>query len=112
MARWITHNPNLDENQVGQTIIAHWFPGRFYLVQTILFVPDNDSSLSKLIGNITGKDSRFNPESQTPYWVTNVVRCTKDGLGDYGLEDPLYETNYPTRDEAVIGHQLAVEKFS
>lgn len=84
---------------IGHTIIACWWPGKYYLVMTIDMTIDADflaaaNAVARQIG-----------EPPRPNYVTGVFRCDEIG-GRYG--EALHERDYPSREEAERGHATIV----
>lgn len=85
--------------RAAQTVVASWWPGRYYVVLTIGL--DHTSSIYKLTQSLPGA----NPGKD---FVTNIFRCDKDGLAKF-FDRALYEQEYETLDEARAGHEMAVK---
>ena len=112
MPRSILDNPFDDppERRMA-TIIAKWWPGRYLLVSTIPVGGEIQSTTQRLLSALrTGtnfKDAPPLPET----FLTQVVRCDKYGIAA-SWDNPLFQKEYATLEEAKIGHQQTVARFS
>ena len=105
-ARWVLEVSNPELSTVGQAIVASWWPGKYYLVSTVML--DSASPLSRLTRSIeTGKpDAEVEPGPNV--YVTQVIACDREG-GVKSFEDPLYEKEFSGLTEARGGHRSTVE---
>jgi hypothetical protein len=105
-ARWVSHRPSPQLPIVGQTIIAKWWFGRYYIVSTIEL--DSSSPLQKLTKSLI---QSFPYEQAIPEekFITNVYKCDINGTPK---SDFIYVREYSTLLEAQNGHDEAVRQFS
>jgi hypothetical protein len=104
--RWVKRNLSVQLPLVGQSIVAMWWPGRYYWVSTIQL--DRDSPLAKLTQSL--KEGTHS-DAPPPTFVTQVFKCDAHGfvksLWDLSLGDPepLYEQTYDDLAAAKLGHE-------
>jgi hypothetical protein len=94
---------------VGRTVIAKWWPGKFYLVSTICM--DGSSLEQRLIKSLQTKIPLNEVGPQPDKFLTQVFKCNKYGMVK-SFDNPLLECEYTTIEAAKEGHQKAVEKFT
>jgi hypothetical protein len=123
MHHWILDNPFDDppEHRIA-TIIAKWWPGHYLLVSTIALggsdtqktqrgEPAGISTAERFISALqTGVGDLKNAPPLPETFVTQVVRCNKYGIAR-SWNNPLFESEYATLEEAKIGHKEAVARF-
>ena len=108
-ARWVSHNPRPELPTVGQTLVASFCPWRFYLVSTIRLDPSDP--LSKLTRSLElGIDYNKVPAGPDEY-ITQIFRCNKH-MTIKSFDDPLFERQYSTLPQALIGHNETVDSLS
>jgi hypothetical protein len=108
-ARW-TEDINWDRPPiVGQTIVASFWPGLYYLVATIEL--DSSSPMSRLTQSLSTGDAYDDVVPEPNGFMTDVVRCDKMGFTE-SFENPLYEREYSDLDQAKLGHREIVELLS
>ncbi|MGH9932144.1 MAG: hypothetical protein ACREA9_23325 [Pyrinomonadaceae bacterium] len=99
-ARWIAHlNPNPQLPIIGQTLVASWWPGRYYFISTI--AGDPSSPMSRLTHAIEHGGSSEDAKPPQTY-ITGVFRSSKDFIPK--SSDPLYEREYADLESARSGH--------
>jgi hypothetical protein len=107
--RWILNDPSPGGlPRVGTTVIAKWWPGRYYLVSTIRM--DGSSAERRLIQSLKTGVSFGEVGPQPDTFVTQIFKCDKHGMVK-SFESPLLERHYSTLQEAEFGHQEAVAEF-
>jgi hypothetical protein len=97
--KWIDEVGASPPTGVDSTVIARWWPGRYYRVSTIWINPDGDSPTKNILG------------ATLPEFVTQVFACDRTGLR-IDTNRPLYEVASATKDEALQQHRVAVLLFS
>ena len=97
--KWIDEVCAAPPTVVDATVIARWWPGRYYRVSTIWMNPDDDSPTKNILG------------ADLPEFATQVFACDKMGL-PLDMTRPLYEVESATKDEALQQHRVAVLLFS
>ena|ERR1035437_2119358 len=107
-ARWIRECLPYAEQLIGHTIVASWWPGRYYCVLT--FRSDTSSAEGKLIYALQNKTTFEDVPNATLGYATIVNRCDKYGIGI--SKTPLYECEYKGLSEAEGGHKQAVEMIA
>lgn len=105
-ARWVLHDPSPKMPTVARTIVAKWWPGRYYLVSTV--GGDSSSPLCQLTESIGQSFPRADATPGPARYVTHVFRCNEDGWVHSFLE-PLYEKEYSELAAAHEGHKRVVE---
>lgn len=98
-ARWVLPNPDPRPPLIAQALVASWWPGRFYLVSTVLL--DSSSALQRLTHTLTHGGSFENAKPPEVY-VTGVFRSNKEFV--VKSLDPLYEREYSDLEAAQTGH--------
>jgi hypothetical protein len=98
-ARWVKEVPILRSGSIGHTIVASWWPWKFYLVMTMDL--RSDAALFAAANAV----ARSVGEPERPNCVTGVFRC--DALGG-SKGEALYEREYATQGEAERGHREIV----
>lgn len=108
-ARWSSHLHSVDElPKPAQTVVASWWPGRYYLISTIQL--DTADPLAKLTESLeTGTKFEDVPDEITGY-VTQVFRCTRH-LVVKSFDNPLYEQEYDSLQNATRGHEFIVQQL-
>ncbi len=101
-ARWVLDLKSSHDDDVPRTLIASYWPGRYYVVET-LFIDTASSNrpLSVLIRKI-------DPESAKDVYVTQVFNCDASGW-PRSNEYVLHYAEYPDRERAIRGHRETVE---
>ena len=108
-ARW-TEDINWNRPPiVGQTIVASFWPGRYYLVATIEL--DSPSPMSRLTRSLSTGVAYNDVAPEANGFVTDVVRCDKMGF-TRSFENPLYERDSSDLDQAKLGHREIVGLLS
>jgi hypothetical protein len=108
-ARWVSHTPSPNLPLVAQTIIAKWWPGRYYLVSTIKLDPS--SLLSRLTRSLQTSELLENVAPGPDSFISQVFKCDKHGQ-PRSFDKPLYEKEYPTESEAKTGHNETVRRLA
>ena len=103
--RWLEDDRTIKGDRIGYTIIAKWRPWLYYRV--ITFRVDGGSPIQRMISSMdTGLPPNSVPKRPDSF-ATVAVRCNR-----YGVASPdspaLFDKEYPTLEEAVRGHELAV----
>jgi hypothetical protein len=102
-------DPHPTPRRIGTTVIASWWPGQYGVVSTISV--EGTSHLARLVSSL---------ESGVPYdeasplperFFTQVVACDKHGVAR-SWDNPLFEREYATREEAEVGHRDTVTRFT
>ena len=109
--RWIWDDPEPDAARLALTVIAHWWPGRYLLVSTVRLGGALTSPTTRLLSALQTGTSYTDAPPLPEGFVTQVVRCDRYGIAR-SWDNPLFEREYATRQEAEIGHREAVAKFS
>jgi hypothetical protein len=108
-APWILDDPSPRPGYFAHTVIAKWWPGRYFLVSTICL--DGTSVEARLISSLeTGlplDEALPLPER----FLTQVFRCDADGFVR-SRDNPLFEKQYTTRADVNLGHTQVVARFS
>lgn len=91
---------------VGQAIVASWWPGRYYFVSTRRL--DSSSPLHRLTQSIQQGVPYAEADIGQDRYATQILRCTKDGLVR-SFDSPLYEREYSEVFEAQAGHNESVD---
>src|SRR5258708_38958125 len=107
-ARWIREDVPCDENQAGATIVASWWPGRYYYVRT--FRRDTSTDEGKLLYAMQNKTTFENVPYAILGYTTLVYRCDKYGIGT--SKTLLSGGEYKELSEAQAGHKKAVEMIA
>ncbi len=103
-ARWVSHNPSPKLPIVAQTIMAHWWPWKYYFVSTIWMDPSEP--LAHLTQSLkTGGDYK-NVTPGPDVYVTQVFKCNKDGWPK--SMDYVYDREYSNLTQAKLGHEETV----
>jgi hypothetical protein len=107
VARWITNVDLSDPDAVGYTIIAGWWPTRYYRVLTtgmkVAGATEGTALLTRQL------HERF-PDECGPardYFVTVVHRTNRYGIPRKSDSD--FEVEFHSREEAVLGHSQVVQ---
>jgi hypothetical protein len=104
-ARWTKECLPYAEKLIGHTIVASWWPGRYYCVLT--FRSDTTGPQGKLIYALENKTKFEDVGFAILGYATTVNRCDKCGIAT--SKTPLYEREYKELSEAEAGHKEAVE---
>jgi hypothetical protein len=107
--RWIDDEPNPRPPRIGTTVIASWWPGRYLLVSTICVA--GTSHLARLMSSLESGVPLDETSPLPERFVTQVVACDKDGVA-HSWDNPLFEREYATREEAEIGHKDTLTRFT
>lgn len=109
-ARWAqNHYESPKLPIVQQTLIASWFPWKYYFVSTIQL--DTSSPLSKLTRSIEKKISYKDVPVEIIGYVTQIFRCDNNGVVT-SFDKPIFEREYSDLSKAIDGHNDAVKKFT
>lgn len=104
--RWIQNAPEVNPPTLARTVIASWFPGRYYLVSTIHC--DGSSPLERLTQSLkTGASFNETLRGQQIF-VSEVFRCDKEGVPKKRLLDRSYQDS----EEALAGHAALVAEIT
>jgi hypothetical protein len=104
-ARWVSHNPSPKMPIVAQTLVAKWWPGRYYLVTTMK--ADSSSPLHRLTQAIEQGVSVSDVVPGPNRFVTMVSRCNRD-MAVRSHDDLHYDTEYSEISAARDGHRNIV----
>jgi hypothetical protein len=105
-ARWVFHRPSCKLPIVAQTVVAHWWPWKYYFISTIWMDPSHPFSL--LTRSLETKESYPNITPGPDVYVTQIFRCNKDGFVK-SMDYVLYEREYSDITEAKLGHNKTVD---
>jgi|SRR6185295_3090629 len=106
-ARWVRRDPSPELPGIGSAIVATWWPGRYYKVQTIEL--DNNSAAAVLIQSLEQKVASSKVVPSPTRYISQVVRCTSDGVVDWPSSQLIYEREYQTATDARAGHEEIVK---
>ncbi len=107
-ARWINHTSSPELPIVGRTVIATFWPGRYYLVLTTQV--DSSTPLRVFLRSVALQVPYENVPHERDIYVTQIFNCSK--LGSHkAAEKSLYEKEYPTFLEALNGHSKTVDSL-
>ena len=107
-ARWINHTSSPELPVVGRSVIAAYWPGRYYLVLTTQVDPS--TPLRIFLRSVALQVPFDNVPHERDFYVTQIFNCNKQG-SHKAAEKPLYEKEYPTFLEALNGHKKTVDSF-
>jgi len=100
MARWTWENPD-PAPRLAHTIIASWWPTRYYVVGTIEHLrATGDAPILKLTRSIAKGDVRDE-------YIVQVFKCNRDGM-PRSWDDPYYECSYGNGQQALEAHREVV----
>jgi hypothetical protein len=103
-ARWILENPN-PSPRLAHTLIAGWWPTRYYLVTTIERLgATGNSPIKELIRSIPGSD----PQDE---YLVQVFKCNRSGVPKIWAR-PYYERSYRTKRQSLEAHSQIVRLLS
>lgn len=107
-ARWVSEI-NAGKGTIGRTMVASFWPGKYYLVDTIHQKGDDPfRDLERLTRSLqTG--AGFEEVTLADCFDTLVWRCSRDMIF---TSEVLYEQKYPNEEEAELGHQEVVRKLA
>jgi len=105
-ARRVLHVGSSRVGLVGQTIVAHWWPGKYYFVSTIQI--DSSSASSRLTRSLKTGVDYMDVKPEPDVFVTNIFKCDKNGRVKPG-DSPLYEQEYSDLNQAKLGHKEIVD---
>lgn len=111
MARWIQNVQLSDPTSVGYTRIAGWWPTTYYVVMTL---ETPVASATDGIGKLTRLLHEMAPDNcgtALDYYTTLVQKSDQYGIAKHP-DRPECQIEYPTREEALIGHNLIVEALA
>jgi hypothetical protein len=104
MARWILENPQ-PAPRLAHTIVASWWPTRYYMVGTIEYLgATSEEPMKKLIRSIPGTKARDE-------YIVQVFKCNRSGVPKT-WDDPYYERSYGDKQEALGAHREVVRLLS
>jgi hypothetical protein len=108
--RWVCKQPSPKFPQIGNAIVASWWPGRFHLISTAMF--SGKSPLARLTKSLeTGRPFAEIDEGHSDF-VTQIFRCDENGLvRERDIETPIFEKSHTSLDEAKIGHEMILQMF-
>jgi hypothetical protein len=110
--RWVSDNPSPKLPIVAQTIVAHWWPWKYYFVSTVWIDPSEP--LSRLIQAMkTGEIYKKSYEDITPgpdRFVTQIFKCDKNKLVK-SMDHAFYKREYFDLTQAKLGHNETVDLF-
>jgi len=102
--RWISERP-CSHPVVFATVVASWWPGRFYRISTV----ETDLQWREKMLRLAKETGAAPP----PHFLTQVFYCRGASTGytaaTESLRNPLYEREYAERSEAQHGHKQTVE---
>jgi hypothetical protein len=105
-ARWVSDRP-CSPPVLLATVVASWWPGRYFRVSTVETDVQWRDKMLKLSGE-TG--------TPPPRYLTQVFSCggvpTGYTASIKSLRNPLYEREYAERPEAEKGHREIVESLA
>jgi hypothetical protein len=106
--RWINHTSSPELPVVGRTVIATYWPGRYFLVLTTQV--DSATPLRIFLRSVALKVAIENVPHERDIFVTQIYNCNKQG-SHKAAEKPLFEREYFTFLEALNGHKKTVDMF-
>lgn len=102
-ARWVLERP-FAPPVLAATVLARWWPGRYFRVSTV----ETDLKWRDKMIKLSGETG-----TPPPCYVTQVFSCRGVWAGYIAsiksLHHPLYEREYAERSEAEKGHREIVE---
>jgi len=104
-ARWVSHMSSPKIPLVAQTIIAKWWPGRYYIVSTNYLDPS--SPLSRLTRSLETDELLENVAPGPDRFLTQVYRCDRYGM-PRSFNKPLSEKEHSNQSSAKAGHDETV----
>jgi hypothetical protein len=107
-ARWINHTSSPEPPVVGRTVIATYWPGRYYLVLTTQV--DSATPLRMFLRSVALNVPVENVPHERDIFETRIFSCDKKG-SHKTAEKPLYEREYRTFLDALNGHKKTVDSF-
>jgi hypothetical protein len=112
--RWTQDLKLSGPGSIGHTIIATWWPGKYYLVMTIEL--DLNSPLARLTRSIKDSPSKVIPynevEKVSNTFVTQIFKCDKSGwVKEHNPNSPLYEREYSEISQARLGHKETIDSW-
>ncbi len=107
-ARWINHTSSPELPVVGRTVIATFWPGRYYLVLTTLV--DSSTPLRVFLRSVALQVPYENVPHERDSYVTQIFHCSKQG-SHKTAEKPLFEKEYLTFLEALNGHKTTIDSL-
>ena len=109
-ARWVLEDPAPQLPIVGQAIVASFWPGKFFSIQTLQLDPS--SPLHKLTRSLQLRVSYDDVPPEPPGFVTLIRKCDRHGWLKSLDDPPLYEREYSNLAQARNGHKETVASFS
>ena len=107
-ARWINHTSSPELPVVGRSVIAAFWPGRYYLVLTTQV--DTTTPLRVFLRSVALQVPIENVPHERDIYMTQIFFSNKQGKHK-AAEKPLYEKQYSTLLEALNGHKTTVDSF-
>ena len=107
-ARWVSSNPSPSSPIIGETIIAKWWPSKYYKIMT--WENDNSSPLALLTKSIKLNIKYEDVIPDTVTYITTVYPCNKSGIINYSNNSaPIYQKEYTNIQEAKDGHENIIK---
>ena len=106
--RWIHHASAPELPVVGRTVIAAFWPGRYYLVLTTQV--DSSTPLRVFMRSMALQVPVENVRHERDTFMTHIFSCNKQGMYK-AAEKPLYEKQHHSFFEALTGHRTTVDSL-
>jgi hypothetical protein len=108
--RWIVEEGAAPPGVVDSSVIARWWPGRFYKVFTI-YLGRIEGRSNAIDLRMPGPDGKLPAQSELPEFLTSVFKCDKHGIL-FDMDQPLFDNEAATKEDALRNHRVAVMLFS
>ena len=109
-ARWASNNPSPSLTIIGETIIAKWWPWKYYKIMT--WENDNSSPLALLTKSIEHNIKYEDVISNAVTYVTTIYPCNKSGIINYSKNPaPIYQREYDNLQDARNGHENVIKSM-
>jgi hypothetical protein len=93
---------------IGLTLIASWWPGRYYNVLT--WMSDGTSAMERLTESIRQKKPFDEIKTASVSFQSTISRCDRMGVSEEkDIEEPVYRKSYASLEEARAGHGTIVD---
>jgi hypothetical protein len=106
LARWVSPTISPKPPVVDSTVVAHWWPWKYYFVSTIYLNPSHPLAL--LTRSLETGQSYKNGTPGPDKFVTQIFTCDKYGWVK-SMDYALYEREYSNLAQAKSGHKKTVD---